>query len=468
MTKLLFGTLILGLSLTVACGGGKLAQGGQSSSGSSLLSPSTAPTTPTTSTSTTTTPTTTATTTPATTMAVGTTTTLAAETTNNTSAASSFPGWTDGNMAPSSVSKVDVHKLLYAGNTAKVYAHLMPWFGDSSHLNVGYTSWTATQVAAQVNDMVSRGINGMIIDWYGPNNTNLNTATQLIFQEAVKHPGFEVAVMLDAGGVSGDPTTSVVSALNYINTNYATSSAYMRMDGRPVMPFFGVEGLAVNWSTVMSSVPNNPIYVFENSSGFTQASSDGAFSWVGAFDSPNDWGQSYLDGFYSSALSHSTEHTFASTKKGFNDTMAAWTMNRVINQNCGSTWINTFKEIGNYYSPSNQLESLQLVTWNDYEEGSEIETGIDNCMSVSQPQVIGSTLSWGVVLTNSTASLDTVDHFAIYATTDGNNMTLLADNIPNTATSVDIAQYNPPTGANYYVQAVGVSSIVNHMSPVSN
>ena len=172
-----------------------------------------------------------------------------------------------------------------------------------------------------------------------------------------------------------------------------------------------------------ASVPDNPIYVFENNSGFTQSSSDGAFSWVGPFDNPNDWGQSYLAGFYSTALSHATEHTFASTKKGFNDTMAAWGMNRIINQNCGSTWINTFKEIDNYYSQSNQLESLQLVTWNDYEEGTEIETGIDNCMSVSQPQVIGTTLSWSVVASSSLASLDTVDHFAVYATTDGSELT---------------------------------------------
>ncbi len=435
----LFGTLTLGLFLTVACGSGKSnVQGGQSSA-----SPSTSNTTPT-------------------------ATTVASETGNNTSASSSFPGWSDGNIAPTNVSKVDVHKLLYAGTTSKVYAHLMPWFGDSSHLNVGYSSWNAAQVALQVNDMISRGINGMVIDWYGPNNTNLNTATQLIFQEAVKHPGFEVAVMLDAGGVSGDPTTSVVSALNYIYTNYQTSPAYMRKGGRPVDPFFGVETLAVNWGTVQASVPGNPIYVFENNPGFTQASSDGAFSWVGNFGDPEDWGQSYLDSFYSAALSYPNEHTFAATKKGFNDTMAPWTMNRVINQNCGSTWLNTFKEIGNYYSQTNQLESLQLVTWNDYEEGTEIETGIDNCMSVSQPTLNGSTLSWSMVMSSSLASIDTIDHFSVYASTDGSDLTLVADNIANTATSIALPQSGVPSGAKFYVKAVGVNSIVNHLSPMSN
>jgi hypothetical protein len=457
MNKLFYGILLVGISFSVACGAGNnSAKSGQSSSvGSAVVG-----TASTTGSSSTVGSSTTSGSTP-------TVTTLAAETSNNTSAASTFPGWSDGDIKPTNVSKVDVHNLLYSGTTSKVYAHLMPWFGNSSHQNVGYTSWSAAQVALQVNDMISRGINGMVIDWYGPNNVNLNTATQLIFQEAVKHPGFEVAVMLDAGGVSGDPTTSVVAALNYIQANYQTSSAYMRKGGRPVDPFFGVESLAVNWATVQASVGGNPIYVFENSSGFTLTPSDGAFAWVGAFDSPDDWGQSYLASFYSAALSHPTEHTFASTKKGFNDSMASWGLNRVINQNCGSTWMNTFKEINNYYNQTTQLESLQLVTWNDYEEGTEIETGIDNCMSVSQPTVNNSTVSWSVVPTSSLASVDTIDHFSVYATTDGSDLTLVADGIPNTATSASISQ-PVPSGAKYYVKAVGVNSIVNHMSPMSD
>jgi hypothetical protein len=465
MKNFFFSILMLGLSLNVACGGGSTSgQNSQTSSSgaSSTQNPTTtAPTTtsaPTTSAPTTTTPTT----------ATATVTTLSAETGNNTSASSSFAGWSNGDIAPTNVSKVDVHKLLYAGTATKVYAHLMPWFGNSSHKNVGYTSWDASQVALQVNDMISRGINGLVIDWYGPGNVGGNTATQLIFAEAAKHPGFEVAVMVDAGGVSGDPTTSVVSLLNYIRTNYETSSSYTRKGGRPVVPFFGVESLAVNWTTVQTSVAGNPIYVFENASGFSQATSDGAFSWVGAFDNPNDWGQSYLDSFYSASLSHMTEHTFASTKKGFNDTMASWSANRIINQNCGSTWVNTFKEISNFYSQTNQLESLQLVTWNDYEEGTEIETGIDNCMSVSQPELQGSTLSWSVVSSSSLTSLDTIDHFAVYASTDGTNLTLVADNLANTATSADLSQFNVPSGAKYYVKAVGINSVINHMSPMSD
>src|ERR1700761_341862 len=99
------------------------------------------------------------------------TTTLAAQIDNNTSAANSFTTQTNGNLGAGNVSKVDIHTLLYPGTTTSVYAHLMVWFGQSDHMNVGYSSTDPNQINSQIEDMISRGINGVIIDWYGPNNS---------------------------------------------------------------------------------------------------------------------------------------------------------------------------------------------------------------------------------------------------------------------------------------------------------
>jgi hypothetical protein len=92
------------------------------------------------------------------------TTTLVAQTANNTSAASSFPNQTNGNSAPGNASKVDVHSLLYPGATTKVYAHLLLWFGSSNHMGIGYNSTDPVQVHRQITDMISRGIDGVVID----------------------------------------------------------------------------------------------------------------------------------------------------------------------------------------------------------------------------------------------------------------------------------------------------------------
>ncbi|HXM66410.1 MAG TPA: hypothetical protein VN911_06735, partial [Candidatus Acidoferrum sp.] len=111
------------------------------------------------------------------------TTTLAAQTANNTSAANSFVTQSNGNLAANNVSKVDVHSLLYSGAATKVFAHMMLWFGDGGHMNVGYSSTDPAQVQRQITDMISRGIDGVVIDWYGPNNF-VDQATQAVMNEA--------------------------------------------------------------------------------------------------------------------------------------------------------------------------------------------------------------------------------------------------------------------------------------------
>src|SRR5947199_7832778 len=122
------------------------------------------------------------------------TTTLAAQTANNTSAASSFPNQSNGNSAPGNASKVDVHSLLYAGATTKVYAHLMLWFGGTNHMNIGYNSTDPAQVHRQTTDMISPGIDGVVIDWHARNNST-HQATNLIITYAEQNPGYRFSLM---------------------------------------------------------------------------------------------------------------------------------------------------------------------------------------------------------------------------------------------------------------------------------
>ena len=161
----------------------------------------------------------------------------------------------------------------------------------------------------------------------------------------------------------------------------------MRINGLPILSFFDVEQYtAIDWARVRASVPGNPLFIFRNSGGFTKAQSDGSFAWVTIdttpITGPDNWNQSYLDKFYTTGLSYPSLHAIGATYKGFNDTLASWSKNRIMNQNCGQTWLNTFNDIASHYSSSNQLENMHLVTWNDYEEGSEMETGIRSDLGV--------------------------------------------------------------------------------------
>ena len=394
------------------------------------------------------------------------TTTLAKETGNNTSAANSFAAQVNGNMGAGNVSKVPTRTLLYSGSHTKIYAHFMAWFGGSNHMNVGYKSNSPTQVNAQVADIMSRGMDGAIVDWYGPNNTIVYQATIYLMQSSEATGGkFGFAVMEDVGALKTCAATAgcsltqqVISDLNYIYNTFEGSPAYLRIGGRPVIAFFGLEAYSLDWNAIRAGVLGNPLFIFRNSGGFTKPQSNGSFSWVSINSNPDDISLSYLDNFYSTGLKYPLEQTFGTGYKGFNDLLASWGQNRLMNQDCGQTWLRTFAEASKYYSSTAELAQLQIATWNDYEEGTEIETGIDNCVSVAGG-MSGKAVTWSI-----SGQENTVDHYTVFISLDGQNLMPLAD-VPAGTHSLDLSGYGfGPASYTLYVKAVGKPSLTNKMS----
>lgn len=401
-------------------------------------------------------------------IAITPTTTLSAETSNNTSSASAFAAQSNGNIASANVSKVDSHTLLYSGASTKIYTHFMGWFGPSNHMNAGYSSGDPAQIQKQVDDQVSRGIDGAVIDWYGPGHYPDDNSTQLMMSYAQTLPGtpFKFAVMEDVGALSScantygcDLTKTLVGHLTYIYNAYEGSPAYMTLNGQPVVFFFGLEKYAIDWDDVKASVPGNPAFIFQNAGGFTQTDTAGGFSWVQInLSNPNDWQQSYLDNFYQTALSYPSQHAFGVAYLGFNDTLAPWGLKRVMNQNCGQTWLKTWNEIGKYYSSTRQIESMQITTWNDYEEGTEVETGIENCVAITA-SVADNSLSWAI-----SGNENTIDHYTVFVSMDGQNLMPIV-NASTGVRMIDVSALGLAPGSyTFYVKAVAKPSMTNKMS----
>jgi len=400
------------------------------------------------------------------------TTTLTAQTSNNTSAANTFVTQTNGNTGAANVSKMPTRSLLYPGSTARIYAHFLPWFGFGDHMNVGYASNDPAQVQRQVVDMISRGIDGIIINWYGQGTLThkfsyYDQATQDLMHEAELHPNFNFAIMDDAGSLKAcantvgcDITQTLINDLTYAYNTYENSPAYMYYNGRPVVYFFGQEAYTLDWTRVRASVPGNPLFIFRNGGGFSYAQSNGAFEWVApeTVTATDPLALIYLDNFDKTALSWSTAYSNTSAYKGFNDSLALWGTGRLIQQGCGQTWLTTLAESGRYYSATRQMLGIQLVTWNDYEEGTEMESGIDNCVTVSA-SVTGTVATWTI-----TGQANTIDHYTVYVSQDGENLMWLAD-YPTSTTSIDLAPFQLNSG-NYilYVQAIGQPSMTNKIS----
>src|ERR1700751_2044684 len=390
------------------------------------------------------------------------TTTLTDQKTNNTSAANNFSAQSNGNAGVCNVSKVDIHSLLYLGATTKIYAHLLLWFGGSNHMNVGYSSSDPKQIHRQITDMISRGIDGVIIDWYGPNNS-IDQATKLVMTEAEAHPGFTFAIMVDQGALKWNscsgcsPEQALISQLQYVEQTYFPSPAYMTLHGQPVVTNFNIDlAYSINWDDVRASLSTQPAFLFQNNNGFTHVLSEGSYSWV--MPTTSDYGIGYLSNFYNTGMAIQNDETVGATYKGFNDTLASWGSNRIMSQQCGQTWLQTFSEVNGLYHSGKQLSDLQLVTWNDYEEGTEIESGIDNCLTIS-PSSSGNSLRWTVK-----GSESTVDHYVAFVSSDGQNLMSLGQANPGVG-SMNLCNYSIPDGSyNFYVQAIGKPSITNQMS----
>jgi hypothetical protein len=475
-----------------------------------------------------------------------------------------FSGKTDTDFSPSVVyepapantSKVSISKLMYGSSTTLFLAHFQPWFyqGDTQKVATGYTSDKPATVAAQMNDMISRGFKGVVIDWYGqyggdtqsndcsnPTDTAFDNCTVLNLQSnlAPRCSGAQdcpmyFALMEDKGAlaVNGCSTTDSSTAaciaalekdLSYMSSSYFGSAAYLKLSGnaisssgRPVVFLFLLPGSSYNggatnwcnntgattdwctvWNTVLSwaqANAGNPLFFFEsnpnpsalNSAYGWPATQDpaGVYAWPNwnAWDGKSDLGQvwpsdpfgfDYLKAdFYAPTVAYDKDETIVGAAwKGFDDSNA-WGFTETPNhpvmpQQCGLTWVQAFQQMATYYDSSNQLPFLGVATWNDYDEGTEIETGIDNCVSTFTEAISGDTLTWSISfgsVQGYSGSEATVYQYIVYYTTDGTTLTEAGTVKSGThTTNLCTLDSSIPSGATIYVEAEGMPSIFNHL-----
>ena len=127
--------------------------------------------------------------------------------------------------------------------------------------------------------------------------------------------------------------------------------------------------------------------------------------------------------------------------------------------------LKTASEISKYFGGTKpQIPYVQIATWNDYEEGTSVEDGIDNCYTVST-SLTGNQLTWSLVASDSTyASPSTVHHFNVYYTDVLGNLYSAASNLAVTANALDLSTLIPSGTWNVYVEMVGQPLIINRMS----
>jgi hypothetical protein len=427
---------------------------------------------------------------------------------------------------PVYTSTLSIKSYLYSGATTRVAILHVPYFCNTSdpcngHNVNGMEETNAAQILAQAQWMKTVGGDVVIEDFYGcgascgqPSGQAYNLAITTALANAISSnpsttPTF--AIMLDAGSVntdggsgtgqcapaSGDQSACLITAyedqMDYVAKTWLYQSYYEvnANDGHPIVLYFPDKGSwpDTNFATVFAAVAAHATagqscgsgctytttvdFLDENAGGFSESGIAGGYAWP----QPNDYTVSdqfcylgspcsfnYVGNFYSTARANPSKIAMGLIGKGFDDHNASWGTNRVTAQQCGQLPGLYAAQAGAAgYSSSSQLQYLIVATWNDYEEGTEVETGIYNCITINQPAISGGTLSWSLDKSDATyASTSTINSFQIYTGTSSPT-TLYASGISPTATSYAAPSLAP--GESAWVYMVGQPLIQNQLSP---
>jgi hypothetical protein len=425
------------------------------------------------------------------------------------------------------VSKVPMSALL-PGASVPVWVETQNWWGSSGHIDNGEASaacqeadggaLVCPQIQDQVRDHLSRGIAGQVVDWYGPGTTADRGLPTLSAMAEATGGAYKFAVMIDKGYFgncrdAGASVTCLNEAIKYLHDTYifagdggSPSKAYITDgEGHPLI-FFFLNSYFSEYAILEDQGvdPMGTRFILYNHNGFAgdePPNTVGEFAWVkpsdvearttsgeaGTFATEPDFGLQNLTSFFDAAKNDPTAFAISETHKGFDDKLAAWSHNHIIDQQCGETWLQTFHHQGsfggdagylgtlNYLDDGNSLAAVMVDTWDDYEEGTEIETGIDNCLTSLDVTLSGATLSWSPIWgtdpmnASVTGTEATIYEYSVYlAEAGGTNLMWLA-NVPCTGGScghsLDLSTFGIAGGPYVlYVQAVGYPSIVSTLS----
>jgi hypothetical protein len=391
---------------------------------------------------------------------------------------------------------------------------------EGSHKMIGYSENNPATIAAQVSFMQSIGISAISPDWYGTSTSQsfLQNTTLAIGNYLATLPGhlFKLFIMLDGGALKAgtsslagcpqngtDQTTCLINNINadlvYIQNKWGQTGYYLQdSTGANLVSFFVTQGGwtgGTDWTTIMNAVCLNingfsPPMKLIKETNTSETCFQGAYSWVappvysnttdggfgcgsaGCMQYCNDsttCGASYLDTFYTNGRT-SGRVIMGETIKGFNWANASWgSQQKIVAQQCGQTLLmSAAKPAANGWGTSHQLPFVQLVTWNDYEEGTEQETGILNCYSISET-LSSYTIHWSLAANDSHATLATIHHYTVWRADPAGNLTVVANNVCAGNVSGCSNSYNLmgllPAGTwRIYTEMVGMPLIIDQVS----
>lgn len=271
-----------------------------------------------------------------------------------------------------------------AGGERLVLAHYYTWFDENTWSYDKMADLPAQQYVSRdtgvmgrhIDQAKSAGIDAFLVAWYGPaggsNQTEPNLAAML--NEAAAR-NFRVGILFETTspflGGSGDVANALSHALNV----HAASSAFLRVDGKPVIFFWRPQIYSVEtWRNIRNQVdPNhNSIWIAEGVDMAYQAVFDGHHLYSNTWNPPTDlnWTNSKFARWVADARNTYGTYKYwvATVMPGYNDIRTG-----------RSDGFAQDRWGGDYYEGSWQAaiasnpDWIVITSFNEWPEGSHIE-----------------------------------------------------------------------------------------------
>lgn len=370
---------------------------------------------------------------------------------------------------PRHISQEDVKKLLpsHLSLTLGTGVHDQGWFGTPGHRPFGMNCTTPAWVKAAVDDKIRRGIKWESIYWAGPGSPTDGVAKLKQAYIATLPAGtFKYCIDVDHSALKRGSLTALIT---YLQSQFLSDAAYLKISGKPVIQFFDVQADlgAVAMAAAKAATTGSLAFWMPNGSG---SRSDG---WCdGAYDWPNPYTNGiHVDRYHTSHIGTFISQMEAAGKpylvvhyKGFNGTLSkpGWSIGKDLPQDDGACWI-TVTDYNDTNLGANCIGAM-IAGWNDYEEGTGVEGGIANNIAISA-SVLGNNLNFSV--SGGTGDESTIAHYLVLATptSDGKNLTALATvNVGVGTYDLTTAGLTPGTAYTLYVQVIGKPCFVCQLS----
>jgi hypothetical protein len=318
------------------------------------------------------------------------------------------------------------------GGTKMVMIHYMPWFMSQPYSGTWGWHWTMNhynpntinatngeqEIASWYYPLIGpydsldpavleyhvllmklAGADGMFVDWDGPDNfddyavNNQRTVAMLGYARkaslafSVVYEDYTIGTMISGGYLAASNATSHAQGeMLYLQTNFFNDPTFLRWNGAPVLLNFGPQYFmnSTNWTSIFSvlSRSNQPAFFTENN---RLSIGEGAFDWPPMSLSVTN-AQSPTEPVLSDSVMNNYLASFDRGGAGwpayisaafprFHDIYAQAgvepSFGYLDDQN-GSTFTETLSR-----AMTNSSTYIQVVTWNDFGEGTIIEPTVE-------------------------------------------------------------------------------------------